>query len=78
MRAPGALAVWSALRWHGGALISGLVVASQRQGAAGKHQWDPGVASGKEEGAEAHQRGGSTAREEESGGSLTFRGGGKI
>jgi hypothetical protein len=72
MRVPGALAVWSALRWHGGALISVLVVASQRQGATGKHPWDPGVASGKEEGAGAHQRGGSMAREEESGDSLMF------
>jgi hypothetical protein len=33
-----------------------------RQGATGKHQCVPGVAPGKEEGAEAHQRGGSMVR----------------
>jgi hypothetical protein len=38
------------------------MAASRRQGAAGKDQWDPGVAPGKEEGAGAHQRGGSMVR----------------
>jgi hypothetical protein len=38
------------------------VAAHRWKGAAGKHQWDPGVAPSKEEGAGAHQRGESTVR----------------
>jgi hypothetical protein len=48
------------------------VAAGRQQGALGEHQWGPGVAPGKEEGAGAHQRGGSMAREKESGGSSAF------
>jgi hypothetical protein len=43
-------------------LTGGPVAVSQRQGAVGRHQWDPEVAPGMEDGAGAHQRGGSTAR----------------
>jgi hypothetical protein len=48
------------------------VEASRWQGAAGKHQWDPRVAPGKEEWVGAHRRGGSTAREKEGVGSSAF------
>jgi hypothetical protein len=37
-------------------------VAQRRQGVASEHRWGPGVASGKEEGARAHQNGGSMVR----------------
>jgi hypothetical protein len=57
---------------RGGTLVGGPVAASWWQGAAGKHQWNPGVVPGKEEGAGAQQRGGSTMREKESGGSSMF------
>jgi hypothetical protein len=49
-------------RRHGGVLADGTVVASWWQGAAGKHQWDLGVAPGKEEGVGAHQKGRLMAR----------------
>jgi hypothetical protein len=60
------------VRRRDGTLVGGSVVAGRLQGAPGEHQWGPGVAPVKEEGAGAHQRGGSTAREKESGGSSAF------
>jgi hypothetical protein len=63
-------------RQHGDTLAVGPVAASRWQGAAGKHQWDPEVGSGKEEGAEAHQRGGPTARWRKRLWAAAFNGGG--
>jgi hypothetical protein len=51
------------VRRRGGTLASGSMVAGRWQGVLGEHQWVPGVAPGKEEGAGAHQRGGSTTGE---------------
>jgi hypothetical protein len=39
----------------GGALAGGSVAASRQHGAAGKYQWNPGVASGKKEAGGAHR-----------------------
>jgi hypothetical protein len=41
-------------------LAGGLMVASWWQGAAGKHQWDPGMAPDEMVEVGAHSRGGST------------------
>jgi hypothetical protein len=61
----------SRARWHEDVLVNYAVVAGRRQGAAGKHQWDPGVAPDRLRRDETHWLDAATVRR--SGGSVRRR-----